>query len=110
MDDTPTALDVIEQAWFSIRNNYDRLRQAAPDTGALAKLKTDRDTAKAAYLDTLGKAFDESAASVKKGKADLKAAADTLDADLQDLQNIVAILKLVSSVVTLIGKIAALAG
>lgn len=110
MADTPTALDVIEQAWFSIRDNYDRMRQATQDPGRLARLKTDRDAAKASYLDALDKAFDDSAAAVKKARADLQTAADSLDAALQSLQDIVATLKLVSSVVSLIAKVAALAG
>jgi hypothetical protein len=100
---------LVEHAWFAIRDNYDRLRQSSSDEQQLATLAADRRRAETAYFAALDKAFDESSEAVKKAGGDLRAVSDRLDADLQNLQDVVSTLKLISSVVSLVTSLVSLA-
>ncbi|HET6969689.1 MAG TPA: hypothetical protein VFH92_01080 [Phenylobacterium sp.] len=103
-----TAFDLIEDAWFSIRDNFDDLLQAAATPQARKSLLADRDGARDAYYHALGKAFDEQDHFVQKTKAELAGVTGDLKAALRDLQNLVAALALVSSAVKLMAALAAM--
>jgi hypothetical protein len=112
-----TSIDVLETAWFSIRDNFDDLQSAigagsGPDQEKAQRrerLAKDRDAARDAYYDAIAKAFDEANGDVKQAKAALSSAASQMKQALSDLKDLVTALGLVSSVVRLAGALAALA-
>jgi hypothetical protein len=102
------AFQLIEDAWFQIRDNFDDLLQAAPTAEARKSVLADRDGARDAYYHALGKAFDEQDHFVQKTKAELAGVTQDLKAALSDLQDLAAALSLVSSAVKLMAALAAM--
>jgi molecular chaperone GrpE (heat shock protein) len=101
-----SAFEQIKDTWFTIRDNYDDLNQAAGSKEARAKLLADYNGARDAFYMALKKSFDEDDDFVKHLKAELAATKEQLDEALDGLQDIVATLGLVSAAVRLAAALA----
>jgi len=102
------SFDLIEDTWFTLRDNFDDLQRNAPDQAGREKLLANRDGARDAYYQAVGKIFDEQDAFVRGVKKELEGMTKDLKREIRDLQNIVSVLSLVSSSVRLAAALSAM--
>lgn len=105
----PSSFELIEDTWFTLRDNFDDALRLAQNKADRNSLLHDRDGARDAYNMALSKTFDEQDEFIKKTKKELKEVTAEMKRELAKLQNIAAVLNAISSAVKLAAALAAMA-
>lgn len=101
-------LKELEDQYFLLRQNFQDLFNACQTEAQREELRIRFATSRRNYQLSINRIFDENSAQVEDLLARMKLATDQIDASLENLQNIVAVLGVITAAVKVGSSLAAL--